>query len=697
MGTDKVQQNKLGLTRPFILLGQKARSKTRDYRTKKGFSTAVCFIKYAFIPASPPSGGFAPTIVTRCATFQLMAMDGTAKKHPADDSILQWTLPNEKPKCRWTANSKEPSPHFHEPYPKKVPKILPNVLYAVGRTPLVRINRLGKEAGLKCELLVKCEYLNAGGSIKDRIALRMVENGERAGYLHPGMTLIEPTSGNTGIGLAMVAAVKGYRCIIVMPEKMSQEKVAVLKALGAEIVRTPNSAAFDSPESHIGVAKRLCDEIPDAIILDQYRNLGNPIAHYDQTAEEILEQCDGSIDMLVAGAGTGGSVSGIGRKIKERLPNAIVVGVDPVGSILAPDQPNDGVSFYEVEGIGYDFYPTVLDHKAVDRWVKTKDRESLLTALALIRKEGILCGGSSGANMWAALQAAKDLKEGQKCVVLLPDSVRNYMTKFLSQKWMADRGWLNEQSSNESSVSWHQKRVDTLSVDPPVFAPFNVTYTQLLQLTKKANSKPIFVLNEAGQRTVGCVLPTALISMAQPTKDNEHFSVEQVMRPHFEVVDEKCTIGEVHEMLKHEEFVAVGKDLEQRVREQSELLDRRDIEHRDQLKRIRITQEAEKASYYRQYEKMEQRCQQLETLLREKDVQIAYLMHRCSFLDEAASYAPLIEQLAQCLKTSLAAPPPKVHPVRPTKSISEEVTPVTKVNLSLPTVAEESSQAELTD
>ncbi|CDW54588.1 cystathionine beta synthase [Trichuris trichiura] len=502
-------------------------------------------------------------------------MDGTAKKYLADDSVLQWKWPNEPAKCRWAANSKEPSPHFHEQYPKKVPKILPNVLYAVGRTPLVRINRLGKEAGLKCELLVKCEYFNAGGSVKDRIALRMVENGERAGYLRPGMTLIEPTSGNTGIGLAMVAAVKGYRCIIVMPEKMSQEKVEVLKALGAEIVRTPNSASYDSPESHISVAKRLCDEIPDAIILDQYRNLGNSIAHYDQTAEEILDQCNGSIDMLVAGAGTGGSVTGIGRKIKERLPKAIVVGVDPMGSILAPDLPNDDVSFYEVEGIGYDFYPTVLDYKAVDRWVKTKDRESLLTALALIRKEGILCGlyhraqrsdelegtltsgGSSGANMWAALQAAKDLKEGQKCVVLLPDSVRNYMTKFLSQKWMADRGWLSEQPTNGSPDGWQQKRVDTLSVDPPVFAPFNVTYSQLLQLTKKANNKPIFVLNEAGQRTVGCVLPEALISMAQPTKDN--FSVEQIMQPHFEVVDEKCPIVQVHEMLKHEEFVAVGK------------------------------------------------------------------------------------------------------------------------------------------
>uniref|UniRef100_A0A5S6R1D0 Cystathionine beta-synthase n=1 Tax=Trichuris muris TaxID=70415 RepID=A0A5S6R1D0_TRIMR len=493
-----------------------------------------------------------------------MDKDVAAKKYVADDSILEWQLPDKPSKCKWAVNSKDPSPHFHEQYPTSKPKIFPNVLYSIGRTPLVRINNLGKEAGLKCELLAKCEFFNAGGSIKDRIALRMVENGERAGYLHPGMTLIEPTSGNTGIGLALVAAVKGYRCIIVMPEKMSQEKVEVLKALGAEIVRTPNSAAYDSPESHISVAKRLRDQIPGAIILDQYRNLGNPIAHYDQTAEEILDQCDGSVDMVVAGAGTGGSVTGIGRKIKERLPNAIIVGVDPIGSTLAPTENNHDVSFYEVEGIGYDFYPTVIDHKAIDRWVKTRDRDSFLTARALMRKEGLLCGGSSGANMWAALQAAKDLKAGQKCVVLLPDSVRNYMTKFLSDKWMADRGWLNERPTNDSKSSWHQKTVNELPSNPPVFAPFKVTYSQLLLLTKKANDKPVFVLDESGQRSIGCVLPSALIALVRPKKNDEHFSIEQVMRPQFEVVDESCTLDRLHQILQHEEFVVAGKGKEPR-------------------------------------------------------------------------------------------------------------------------------------
>ena len=216
------------------------------------------------------------------------------------------------------------------------------------------MERLAKNSGVKCELLAKCEFFNAGGSVKDRIGRRMVEDAERSGRLYPGCTIIEPTSGNTGIGLALAAAIKGYRCIIVMPEKMSQEKVDVLRALGAEIIRTPTSAAWDSPESHISVAIRLSREIKDAVILDQYSNPGNPLAHYDGTAEEILESCDGKIDMLVAGAGTGGTISGTARKIKQKCPDCIVVGVDPFGSILAqPEELNEtDVTGYQVEGIG---------------------------------------------------------------------------------------------------------------------------------------------------------------------------------------------------------------------------------------------------------------------------------------------------------------------------------------------------------
>jgi len=308
-----------------------------------------------------------------------------------------------------------------------------NILGAIGRTPLVKLNRIG--ANLECNLFAKCEFLNPGGSVKDRIGYRMVIDAEKSGRIKPGDTLIEPTSGNTGIGLALAGAVKGYRVLITMPEKMSREKQVVLEALGAEIIRTPTEAASDDPESHIGVAKRLQKELPNAHILDQYANPSNPRAHYETTGEEILEDLSGKVDMVVMSAGTGGTITGVARKIKERNPGCRIVGADPVGSILAG---GTHVASYKVEGIGYDFIPDVLDRKLVDSWVKTNDRESFLLARRLIREEGLLCGGSSGATMFAALSAAPALKKGQNCVVLLADGVRNYMTKFIDDKWMRE-------------------------------------------------------------------------------------------------------------------------------------------------------------------------------------------------------------------------------------------------------------------
>uniref|UniRef100_A0A8D3C0V2 Cystathionine beta-synthase n=1 Tax=Scophthalmus maximus TaxID=52904 RepID=A0A8D3C0V2_SCOMX len=332
----------------------------------------------------------------------------------------KWIRPDLPSRCKWSLGaSNANSPHTQVPR-TVAPAILPNILHRIGDTPLVCINKIPKAFGLKCELLAKCEFFNAGGSVKDRISLRMVEDAEKAGLLKPGDTIIEPTSGNTGIGLALAAAVKGYRCIIVMPEKMSMEKVDVLRALGAEIVRTPTSARFDSPESHVGVAWRLKNEIPDSHILDQYRNPSNPLAHYDTTAEEILEQCDGKVDMLVAGAGTGGTITGIARKLKEKCPNIKIVCVDPEGSILAePEELNKtDKTMYEVEGIGYDFIPTVLDRSVIDTWYKSNDEESFNMSRMLIRDEGLLCGGSSGTAMAAAVNVAKELKEGQRCVMI---------------------------------------------------------------------------------------------------------------------------------------------------------------------------------------------------------------------------------------------------------------------------------------
>ncbi|KAJ2802247.1 cystathionine beta-synthase, partial [Coemansia guatemalensis] len=255
------------------------------------------------------------------------------------------------------------------------PPILDSILEHIGNTPLVRLNRIAKAEGLQCELLAKCEYFNAGGSVKDRIAHRIVEEAEADGRIRPGFTIIEATSGNTGIGLALSCAIKGYKCIITMPEKMSQEKVDILRALGAQIIRTPTEAAWDSPESHISVANRLHKEIPNSIILGQYISPYNPVAHYDGTAEEILRSCNDQLDMLVLGAGTGGTLSGIAQKVKERCPECIIVGVDPIGSILAqPDclnQPEDDE--YYVEGIGYDFIPDTLNRSQVDRWIKITD------------------------------------------------------------------------------------------------------------------------------------------------------------------------------------------------------------------------------------------------------------------------------------------------------------------------------------
>ncbi|GDX83522.1 hypothetical protein LBMAG42_53330 [Deltaproteobacteria bacterium] len=312
-----------------------------------------------------------------------------------------------------------------------------SILDAIGNTPLVRLHVVGKDTG--CEILVKCEYLNAGGSVKDRIGRRMILEAEKSGRIKPGDTLIEPTSGNTGIGMALAAAVRGYRMVITMPEKMSREKQVVLEALGAEIIRTPTEAAWDAPESHIGVAKQLQAILPNAHILDQYANPDNPLAHYHGTGAEIVEQCGGKLDYLVLTAGTGGTLTGTARRVKEAIPGVKIIGVDPVGSILAGPGP---IGSYKVEGIGYDFIPDVLDTELVDEWIKTEDRQSFQMARRLIRKEGLLVGGSAGSAVWAAVEIAKKYGPNKRIVTLAADSVRNYMTKFIDDAWMRQNGFV---------------------------------------------------------------------------------------------------------------------------------------------------------------------------------------------------------------------------------------------------------------
>ncbi|KAI0550077.1 putative cystathionine beta-synthase [Xylaria curta] len=328
------------------------------------------------------------------------------------------------------------------------PHVLPRPVTAlsatelIGNTPLVRLNKIPQSLGIQCQVFAKVELFSAGGSVKDRIALRMIEEAERSGRIKPGDTLIEPTSGNTGIGLALVGAIKGYKTIITLPEKMSAEKVSVLKALGATIIRTPTQAAWDAPESHIGVARRLVKEIPNAHILDQYSNENNPLAHEFGTAEEIWTQTGGKITCVVAGAGTGGTITGLANGLRKHNKDIKVVAADPQGSILAlPEVLNEEHRDepYKVEGIGYDFIPEVLDQHKVNKWYKTDDKESFKLARRLIAEEGLLVGGSSGSAMAAMVKAVKDLGLGKDdvVVVILPDSIRSYLTKFADDDWLA--------------------------------------------------------------------------------------------------------------------------------------------------------------------------------------------------------------------------------------------------------------------
>ncbi|KAM3435025.1 hypothetical protein NHJ13734_005727 [Beauveria thailandica] len=356
------------------------------------------------------------------------------------------------------------------PHVGRKPATVLSATELIGNTPLVRLNKVPQSLGVECDVYVKAELFNAGGSVKDRIALRMVEEAEKSGRIKPGDTLIEPTSGNTGIGLALVGAIKGYKTIITMPEKMSAEKVSVLRALGATIIRTPTQAAWDAPESHIGVARRLEKEIPNAHILDQYGNLDNPLAHEHGTAEEIWEQTGGKIDAIVAGAGTGGTISGLARGLRKHKKDIKVIAADPHGSILAvPEALNEEHANqpYKVEGIGYDFIPDVLDRELVDKWYKTGDYESFYLARRLISEEGLLVGGSSGSAMAAMLKAVKDygFKKGDVVVVVLPDSIRSYLSKFADDDWLAANNLFPINGIESASVtSPHGKT--TTTADP---------------------------------------------------------------------------------------------------------------------------------------------------------------------------------------------------------------------------------------
>lgn len=412
-----------------------------------------------------------------------------------------------------------------------------NVLQAIGRTPLVK---LSKVTDRPVTILAKVEYLNPGGSVKDRIGLHMIEDAEQRGLLKPDGTIIEATAGNTGVGLALVAAVKGYRCIFVMPDKMSEDKVTLLRAYGAEVIITPTSVPPDSPESYNGVADRLAREIPGSFRPNQFGNQKNPEAHYRTTGPEIWEDTEGKIDVFIAGVGTGGTISGTGKYLKERNPHITVVGADPEGSILSGDSPKS----YRVEGIGEDFVPATFNRQVVDEMIRVSDAEAFAMARRLAREEGLLVGGSSGTAVAAAVKYALRLEAGKVIVVLLPDTGRNYLTKIFSDRWMSENGFPDyaPQKVTAGKVLEHKSATPAL-----IFVTPDETTERALKLMEEYGISQLPVIE--GRRVTGSLNEIMLLKLFYDITDLRSKNVAEVMGRPLPQVEESTDVTEVYRLL----------------------------------------------------------------------------------------------------------------------------------------------------
>jgi len=415
--------------------------------------------------------------------------------------------------------------------------MLESILQAVGRTPLVRLRRLGE--GLPAPICAKVEALNPGGSTKDRVAVAMIADAERRGWLRPGGTIIEATAGNTGVGLAMVAAVKGYRCIFVLPDKMSNEKISLLKAYGAEVVITPTSVAPDAPESYNGVADRLAREIPGAWRPNQFTNLSNPEVHYRTTGPEIWEQTDGKVTVLVGGVGTGGTVSGVGKYLKERNPEIKVVGADPEGSVLSGGSPHG----WKVEGIGEDFVPKTFNSQLVDDWVRVSDAESFHTAREMARREGILVGGSCGTAVAAALRYARRLTPADLVVVICPDTGRNYMSKFFDPQWLAANNLQYTPEAPHTVGDLLKKRGDRplLTIRP------DATAAAAIEMLQASGISQLPVLD--GGAPVGSVQEITLARVLHDHRDPAAVPVREIMAKPLPQLDVGVHLDEAYRLL----------------------------------------------------------------------------------------------------------------------------------------------------
>jgi cystathionine beta-synthase len=425
----------------------------------------------------------------------------------------------------------------------------PTILELVGATPIVRLDKLSPRGG--AQILAKLEYLNPGGSVKDRIGPPMIEAAEREGKLKPGGTIVEPTSGNTGVGLAIAAAVKGYRCIFVMPDKMSQEKISLLRAYGAEVVITPTAVDHDSPESYYSVSSRLAEEIPGGFKPDQYSNMNNPQAHYEITGPEILAQTGGEIDALVISVGTGGTISGVGRYFKEHAPDVLIVGADPEGSVYTASD-DAGVHPYLVEGIGKDTWPKTMDPDVVDEWIRVSDRESFLWARRLAREEGILAGGSAGTTLYAAHLLAQRLGPDKRVLMLVPDSGRSYLSKIYDDNWMLEHGFV-ERHAPSPSVEEVLRAKHGGDVPALITIAAHQKVGEGIDVMQQYGISQVPVVRDGSCESladvIGSLQDRALLERVFTNPDVLHADVASAMQPPLAAVESAMTVDDVFSTL----------------------------------------------------------------------------------------------------------------------------------------------------